>query len=73
MEDKIGVVNLVLWPDCYAAQRRLVLSTSMLACHGKVQQEGEVVHVIADRLEDLSGLLRMVCERDDTLDATCNM
>ncbi len=64
IEDETGVANLVLWPDRYAAQRRLVLSASMLACHGRVQREGEVVHVIADRLEDLSELLRSVGERD---------
>lgn len=55
--------NLVLWPDRYAAQRRPVLSASMLACHGKVQREGEVLHFIADRLEDLSGLLCSVGDR----------
>jgi len=64
IEDETGVANLVLWPDRYAAQRRLVLSATMLACHGRVQREGEVVHVVADRLEDLSGLLRGVGERD---------
>ena len=36
VEGEKGVVNLVLWPDRYAAQRRLVLSASMLACHGDV-------------------------------------
>jgi len=41
-----------------------VLSATMLACHGRVQREGQVVHVIADRLEDLSVLLRSVSERD---------
>jgi error-prone DNA polymerase len=64
IEDETGVANLVLWPDRYAAQRRLVLSASMLACHGRVQREGEVLHVVADRLEDLSEMLRSVGERD---------
>jgi len=64
LEDETGVANLVLWPDRYQAQRRLVLSASMLACHGKVQREGDVLHVIADRLEDLSGLLRSVGDRE---------
>ena len=64
IEDETGVANLILWPDRYAAQRRLVLSAAMLACHGRVQREGEVVHVIADRLEDLTDLLRGVGTRD---------
>ena len=64
VEDETGVANLVLWPDRYARQHRLVLSAGMIACHGRVQREGEVVHVVADRLEDLSDLLRGVGERD---------
>ena len=37
----------------------------MIACHGRIQREGEVVHVVTDRLEDLSDLLRGVGERDE--------
>jgi len=64
IEDETGVANLILWPDRYLAQRQLVLSAAMLACHGRVQREGEVVHIIADRLEDLTDLLRGVGDRD---------
>jgi error-prone DNA polymerase len=64
VEDETGMANLVLWPDRYARQRRLVLTAGMVACHGRVQREGEVVHVVADRLEDLSDLLRSVAGRD---------
>jgi error-prone DNA polymerase len=67
IEDETGVANLILWPDRYARQRRLVLSAGMIACHGRVQREGEVIHVITDRLEDLSDLLRSVGERDEAL------
>jgi len=65
IEDETGVANLILWPDRFIEQRSLVLSATMLACHGRVQREGEVVHMITDRLEDLSGLLRSVGERDE--------
>ena len=64
IEDETGVANLILWPDRFEKQRRLVLSAGMIACHGRVQREGEVTHVITDRLEDLSELLRSVGERD---------
>ncbi len=60
IEDETGVANLVLWADRFEKQRRLVLSAGMIACHGRVQREGEVVHVVTDHLEDLSGLLRSV-------------
>ncbi len=65
IEDETGVANLILWADRFAAQRRLVLSAGMIACHGRVQREGTVIHVVTDRLEDLTGLLRSVGERDE--------
>ena len=65
VEDETGVANLILWPDRFIRQRALALSATMLACHGRVQRVGEVVHVITERLEDLSELLRSVGERDE--------
>ena len=65
IEDETGHANLILWPSAFERQRRLVLSASMIACRGKLQREGEVIHVIAEHLTDLSDLLRSVGERDD--------
>ncbi len=64
IEDETGIANLILWPKLFEQQRRLVLTASMIACHGRVQKEGGVTHVIAERLTDLSPLLRQVGERD---------
>lgn len=64
LEDETGISNLIVWPSVFERQRRLVLTASMIACHGRVQKEGGVLHVIVERLEDLSGLLRQVGERD---------
>ena len=65
IEDESGIANLVVWAALFEQQRRLILSASMLACHGRVQREGEVIHVVADHIEDLSDLLRSVGERDN--------
>ncbi len=62
IEDETSVANLVLWPDRFEAQRPLVLQAGMIACHGRVQREGEVIHVVTERLEDLSTELRGVGE-----------
>ncbi len=66
--DRGGEPDPVAGP--FEKQRRLVLSAGMMACHGKVQREGEVTHVITDRLEDLSDLLRSVGERDEAFPLT---
>jgi error-prone DNA polymerase len=65
IEDETGHANLIVWPSVFDRQRRLVLTASMLACRGKVQREGEVIHVVADHLTDLSALLRSVGQRGD--------
>jgi error-prone DNA polymerase len=65
IEDETGHANLIIWPALFEKQRRLILSASMLICHGKLQREGSVIHIVADRLEDGSDLLRSVGARDD--------
>jgi error-prone DNA polymerase len=47
IEDETGTSNLVIWPDLYEKQRRIILSSGMMAVYGRVQREGEVVHLIA--------------------------
>ncbi len=58
VEDETGIGNLVIWPSLFESQRRLILSAGMVACHGRLQRAGEVVHLVAQRLEDLTPLLR---------------
>ena len=58
LEDETGIANLIVWPSLFERQRRIVLSAGMLACRGRVQKEGLVIHVLAERLQDLSPLLR---------------
>jgi error-prone DNA polymerase len=64
IEDETGIANLIVWPAVFEKQRRLVMSASMVACHGRVQQAEGVTHVIVESLEDLFGLLRSVGRRD---------
>ncbi len=63
IEDDTGIANLVVWSSLFERQRRVVLSASMLACHGRVQREGEVIHVVTERLDDLSDLLKSLGSR----------
>ena len=64
LEDETGHANLILWPQVFERQRRLVLGASMLSCRGKLQRESDVIHVVADEVSDLSDLLREVGDRD---------
>ena len=57
LEDETGYVNLIVWERIASAQRAPLLESSLLEVRGKLQREGEVLHVIAERLTDLSALL----------------
>jgi error-prone DNA polymerase len=53
LEDETGIANLILWPKVYERFRReVMLSTSMLA-HGRLERQGDVVHIHVDRVETL--------------------
>ena len=64
LEDETGIANAVLWSDRFEANRRTVMSATMLAIRGRVQREGIVIHVIADTITDLTGMLREVGDLD---------
>jgi error-prone DNA polymerase len=64
LEDETGVANLVVWEAVYEKHRRTVLTSSMLGVVGRIQREGDVVHVVAYKLIDLSAELASVGGRD---------
>lgn len=57
MEDETGYVNLIVWNSVAEAQRAALLESRLLEVQGKLQREGDVQHVIAHRLTNLSSLL----------------
>lgn len=63
IEDETGIANTILWQRKFEAQRRIVMTAAMIVVHGTLQREGEVIHIIADRLEDHTPLLRSLGDR----------
>jgi error-prone DNA polymerase len=57
MEDETGYVNLIVWNRIAVEQRAALLESRLLEVHGKLQREGDVQHVIAQRLTNLSEML----------------
>jgi error-prone DNA polymerase len=57
LEDETGYVNLIVWNRVAVAQRAALLESRLLEVRGKLQREGEVQHVIAQQLTNLSALL----------------
>jgi error-prone DNA polymerase len=59
LEDETGVANIVVWPRIFQQFRREVLGSQLLAVTGLVQRDesGHVIHVVAERMEDLTAHL----------------
>jgi len=57
LEDETGVANVVVWPKVYERFRRAVIAGRLLHVHGQLQREGIVTHLVARRIDDLSGHL----------------
>jgi error-prone DNA polymerase len=57
LEDETGIANIVVWPKMFEKFRPQVLGARFAAVRGKLQSESNVIHVIADEIEDLTPLL----------------
>ncbi len=59
IEDETGVANIVVWPRVFQEFRRQLLGSQLMAIEGTVQSDesGYVIHVVAERLFDLSSHL----------------
>ncbi len=68
LEDEDGVANLVIWPKLFEHYRALIMTARLLVVHGRVQTDGRVIHVVADRLEDRTARLDTLA--DERLRAT---
>jgi error-prone DNA polymerase len=61
LEDEGGIANLVVWPRLFQEARAIVMRAQLVGCVGRLQIEGraphQVVHVVAERLLDMTELL----------------
>ncbi len=60
LEDETGVVNIVVWPRVLESYRKAVLGARLAMVRGRVQRTADIVHLVADRLEDLTGWLDLL-------------
>jgi error-prone DNA polymerase len=58
LEDETGLVNLVVFQKLFDEYRKPILQSSLMMAEGRLQIDGEVIHVIVERCYDLSKLLR---------------
>ncbi len=64
LEDETGLGNLVVWPSFFESHRAVVMASRMLACAGRVQREGDIIHIVVKELYDLTPWLRRIGDED---------
>ncbi len=58
LEDESGLLNVVVWRDLAERQRRVLLESTLLGVEGRLEQRDGVLHLVAERLGDLSAMLQ---------------
>jgi error-prone DNA polymerase len=72
LEDETAVANTIVWPQVFETFRPIVLGARLVAVTGKVQNEYGVIHVVAERLDDLTPLLKRLAEETGSIQALAN-
>ncbi len=62
LEDETGVANVIIWPDRFQRYRKTVIGSKLLGVTGRLQREGEVIHLVADQLADWTPALSTLTE-----------
>jgi len=67
IEDETGVANSVIWPNVLERERKVVMGARLVVVHGRVQRHEDIIHVVAERLEDRSDWLHLLTEDGENL------
>jgi error-prone DNA polymerase len=67
LEDETGVANAVIWPKVLERERKVVMGARLVVVHGRVQRHEDIIHVVAERLEDRSDWLTLLTEDAEAL------
>ena len=67
IEDETGIANSVIWPKVLERMRKVVMAARLVVVHGRVQRHEDIIHVVAERLEDRSDWLRLLTKNGENL------
>jgi error-prone DNA polymerase len=54
LEDETGISNLIVWPSIQTEERQPVFAAHIMVVEGELQNEMNVIHVIAEKVRDYS-------------------
>jgi error-prone DNA polymerase len=67
LEDEMGVANSVVWPNMLERFRKVVMAARLILVKGVVQRHQDIIHIVAQYLEDRSAWLRRLAEAGPTM------
>jgi error-prone DNA polymerase len=62
LEDEKAVANIIIWPRIFDRYRAVIMGARFVRVTGKLQSESDVIHIVADRIEDLTPWLAVLLE-----------
>lgn len=63
LEDETGLTNVIVRPELFEQQRRILLGARLMGVFGQIRRQGRVVHLVASRVVDHSPLLGSLAAR----------
>ena len=60
LEDETGVANMVVFPSVWQHFRQTARFATVMMATGRLQREGDVIHVVCERLDDVSQMLEQI-------------
>jgi error-prone DNA polymerase len=68
LEDETGIANTILWPRTFERFRPIIMGARLIGVSGFLQNEKGVVHIVGDRFEDFTPLLRRLSQDGPRID-----
>jgi error-prone DNA polymerase len=60
LEDETGINNIIVWPGVFDSFRHQILQTNLMLVSGQLQNQDNVVHVVARQIEDMTAWVRAI-------------
>jgi error-prone DNA polymerase len=64
IEDETGTSNLVVFEKLFNQYRKEIVHSRLLMVEGKIQKEGEVIHVVVSKCHNVSALLHPLSQSE---------
>ena len=68
LEDEKSVANVIVWARTFERFRPVIMGSRFIRVTGKLQTESDVIHIVAEKMEDLTPWLAELSEQATLID-----